>query len=134
MAKLETETKRAIERYYNRKIEFFEKNIREIKENERKKRHNEFKENEIVIEILKSFEVLRELFNDLDLNLHCNYYSGNLHTYENNEDYKKCKNEIEKLYVEKRKLYLKLENNSKNSKEYKEAFNKFLKLLESEEK
>lgn len=46
--------------------------------------------------------------------------------------YKKLNKEIEKLKLEKRKLIVTLESNSKNSNDYKKAIKEFINKMEKE--
>lgn len=125
MAKIEIETKRLIGTYYDKLINEKQNNL-------------EDEENKCIEDILNKFNndsdvlAIRNLFSKLDkkyggdcLKLSCDIYKSWITP--RNEKILKIKQQIEELKKEKLKLFVILENNSKNSKAYKTAFNNFMK-------
>lgn len=100
----------------------------------------EFKEkleeiDELVKQIKDLFEVLERKYSEIKLNLDCSMkssYYQDYFKYSKIEEYQNLIKELDNISNERRKLILELESNSKTSKVYQNAINKFIKKLEGE--
>lgn len=133
MPKLETETRNAINDYFSYKINELEAKRKIYIEKFKNEKIDNFKNSLIKRTIEENFLEIKKQFPELYIRCECEFcdYKSTFNYYEEKE-YKKLNEEIEKLKLEKRKLIVTLESNSKNSNEYKKAIKEFINKMEKE--
>lgn len=123
MAKIEIETKRLIGTYYDKLIKEKQNNLEDEENKCREDILNKFNNDSDVLAIRHLFSKLDKKYGGDCLKLYCDIYKSWITP--RNEKILKIKQQIEELKKEELKLFVTLENNSKNSKAYKTAFNNF---------
>lgn len=133
MPKLETETRNAINDYFSYKINELEGKRKIFIKKFENEKIDEFKNSIIKRTIEENFLEIKKQFPELYVRCECEVYDykSNFNYFEEKE-YKKLNEEIEKLKLEKRKLIVTLESNSKNSNDYKKAIKEFINKMEKE--
>lgn len=133
MSKLETETRNAINDYFSYKISELEGKRKIFIEKFKNEKIDEFENSIIKRTIEENFLEIKKEFPELYIKCECNVYDyKSTFNYFEEKEYKKLNEEIEKLKLEKRKLIVTLESNSKNSNEYKKSIKEFINKMEKE--
>lgn len=134
MSRLETETRKCIDEYYNSKISILEKEKSRFKDRYKENKIKEFEKDNIVQQIDSLFKELKEKYKDgYDIRTECELRSGWCEfPYYEEKEYKELSKKVNDLTLEKRRLILTLETNSKSSNEYKKAIKDFIKTMEKE--
>lgn len=133
MSKLETETRNAINDYFSYKINELEGKRKIFIKKFENEKIDEFKNSIIKRTIEENFKEIKKQFPELYIRCECEVYDyKSTFNYFEEKEYKKLNEEIEKLKLEKRKLIVTLESNSKNSNEYKKAIKEFINKMEKE--
>lgn len=133
MPKLETETRNAINDYFSYKINELEGKRKIFIKKFENEKIDEFKNSIIKRTIEENFLEIKKQFPELYIRCECEVYDyKSTFNYFEEKEYKKLNEEIEKLKLEKRKLIVTLESNSKNSNEYKKAIKEFINKMEKE--
>lgn len=133
MPKLETETRNAINDYFSYKINELEGKRKIFIKKFENEKIDEFKNSIIKRTIEENFIEIKKQFPELYIRCECDVYDyKSTFNYFEEKEYKKLNEEIEKLKLEKRKLIVTLESNSKNSNDYKKAIKEFINKMEKE--
>lgn len=136
MSRLETETRKCIDDYYSSKITILEREKSRFKDKYTEIKIEEFKNDNITKQIEKLFDELRKKYKGHDIRTECKLYTGwgSEFPYYEEKEYKELSKKVNDLTLEKRRLILTLETNSKSSNEYKKAIKDFIKTMEKETK
>lgn len=133
MAKIESETRKAINEVYDSVIKDLLKTIEKIEEKEIKEYEEKFEKDK---DVIKARELLQKIKNKYSSRYkHFDCYLGSVY-YDNIEEskiHKEMCRVINNIKNEKRTLLITLENFPKNSKEYKKSFKQFLEYSENKE-
>lgn len=125
MSRLSSETKKLINEYYEEKIKKLKESYSYYKEEYINYKLEEFNNDKNVCEVRKLLSIINEEF-ECDLNI--KLYSYNIQ-YGNSNNCKMVMEEINNIKKERAEFLVILENLPKNSKEYKQAFNKLKSII-----
>lgn len=134
MAKIESETRKAINEVYDSVIKDLLKIIEKIEEKEINEYKEKFEKDNDVIKAKELLQKIKNKYNSKYKHLDC--YLGSIY-YDDIEEsviHKQMSSLIHNIKNEKRTLLITLENFPKNSKEYKNSFKQFLEYSENKEK
>lgn len=134
MANLESETRKAINGFYDDLLKETENAYKDFCISMKKIDTEKFENDYRVKNINELFEKLKRDYPKLDLDLKCSLYKyGWNYNCEDTNEYEHYTKTKQEIINEKRKLILTLETNSKKSEEYKKAINEFMKKLNKKE-
>lgn len=125
MSRLITETKKIINEYYEEKIKELKKSYNIYKEQYINGKLEEFNNDKNVCEVRRLLNIIN---NEFECNLSIKLFDYSIN-YENSNNCKIVLEEINNIKKERAEFLVVLENLPKNSKEYKQAFNKLKSII-----